>query len=293
VTVAVSGCGSPKQGAFTSFATVDTDADWSPSGGLIVFASSREGGGIYLVRPDGKALRRWVGVPAAGIDWAPDGRRIVFEGVGGIYVLRLGERRPLRILGGGYSLPAWAPDGRRLAIVKQGRGSTSRIYLVRADGHGPRSGGISGTQPSWSPDGRRIAFQTADGRIVAVELANGRRHVIATGSDPAWSPNGKLIAFYSDNGLWVADVVGNGSLRRLASTEEMPDGTHVGGDPTWAADSHRIVFDLLHDRGRYSRRASSLSVLDEATGELGDVTLGGSAWDDPAWRDKIVGDQTF
>jgi Tol biopolymer transport system component len=295
LSVVACGCGSPRAGDLVSFATVDADADWSPDGKSIVFASSRRGGGIYLVRPDGTALRSWTSLPAAGLDWAPDSQRIAFKGKGGIYVLDVGERRPRRILESRYSQPAWAPDGRRLAVVKQERDLTSRICVVGADGHslGDKAVLGLGTQPSWSPNGRRLAFQDAHGRIVTASLTDERRFAIADGSDPAWSPDGKLIAFYADDALWVAKADGTGDRRRLAATEEMTAGRHVAGEPSWAPDSRRIVFELLHDRGRYSRRASSLSIVDEASGDLEKVTFGGSTLDDPAWRDGIVGKNTF
>ena len=79
-----------------SFLTVDTDPDWSPDGQLIAFASSRKGGGIYVLRPDGTALRRLFRGVASNVDWSPDGRRIAFEGDRGIYVIRRAGGRPAR-----------------------------------------------------------------------------------------------------------------------------------------------------------------------------------------------------
>lgn len=74
------------------FTTVDTDPDWSPDGLLIAFASSRGEGGIYLMRPDGTAMRQLFEGVASNVDWSPDGRRIAFQGDHGIYVIPRGGR---------------------------------------------------------------------------------------------------------------------------------------------------------------------------------------------------------
>ena len=66
-----------------------------------------------------------------------------------------------------------------------------------------------------------------------------------------------------------------------------------GGHPPWSPDSKRIAFEVVHDRGWFVRRAMSLSIVDVATDEITRLTYGGSAWDDFAWRDGIVGKSTF
>lgn len=63
-----------------------TDPDWSPQGGLLVYAS---GGDLYLVRPDGRERRRLTAFDgrrhsAIQPTFAPDGRSVVFTYVTGI-----------------------------------------------------------------------------------------------------------------------------------------------------------------------------------------------------------------
>ncbi len=190
---------------YVPFSTVDSDPDWSSDGRLIAFASTREDGstGIYVVRPDGRGLRRLFNGAASEVDWSPDGRRIAFVGANGIYVIRTDVRRPRRILRGRqFSLPAWAPDGHRLAVVKDERDLTTAIYVVRLDGRGLRrllppslarsdpkwsTIAASETEPTWSPDGRQIAFESGNGRIVAVRIADGsRRQIASEGFSPAF-----------------------------------------------------------------------------------------------------------
>ena len=274
------------------FITVDTDPDWSPDGRLIAFASSRGQGGIYVLRPDGTAMRQLFEGAASNVDWSPDGRRIAFQGDNGIYVIRRAGGRPRLVLRGErFSLPAWAPDGRELAVVEDRPDLATAIDVVRVDGRGlrrllpphpPKSDphwnpvSASETEPAWSPDGRRIAFDARDGDIVTATVGGGLRHAIASGGyEPAWSPDGRLIAFNSGGGLWVANADGSGDKRLLASN---------GSDPSWAPDSREIVFEVRHWIGRYSRRPQSLSIADVRSAGVRRLTYGSSGEDNPAWR---------
>jgi Tol biopolymer transport system component len=239
-------------------------------------------------------------VPFATVDadpaWSPD------VGRDGIYIVPRHGGPAVRLRRGPLSLPAWAPDGRHLAVVREEPDLTTAIYVMNADGSGLRrlspplrgSGDIlsaSETEPCWSPDGRDLVLEAGDGVIAAVPVAGGRlRRITALrGFQPAWSPDGGLVAFQSDGALWVARADGRGGLRRLAAEDVFAE----GGNPSWAPDSRRLVFEVVHDRGRYTRRASSLSVVDVEGGDPQRLTFGGSTADDPAWRDGIVGKSTW
>ena len=276
-----------------TFATVDTDPDWSPDGRLIAFASSRNSGGIYVIHSDGSGLRRVFRGPASNVDWSPDGRQIAFQDRA-IYVLGSNGGRPQRVLrGNGFSLPAWSPNGRELAVVRDEPDLSTVIYVARLDGKKIRrllrpkptrsdpqwsSVAASETEPAWSPDGRRIAFQAGDGHIVVVSLADGRRHELATGYEPAWSPDGSHIAFSVGDAVWIAAADGSDRPLRVAAE---------GGDPSWAPRSDRLVFEVLHHRGRYLRKAESLSLVDATGHDVKKLTFGGSSNDDPGWRQDL------
>jgi Tol biopolymer transport system component len=216
VAVALVAAGCASYPRHVSFATVDADPDWSPDGRLVAFTSSRLGGGIYVVTPNGIGLRRVVRGAVSDVVWSPDGRRLAYMGPGGTYVARADGNGRRRILGRPYSLPVWAPDGGNIAVV--------------------------------GPDGLQ-----------------------------------------RDGALWAVRPDGS-RLRRLADEEGVAS---EGGHAAWSPGSRQIVFEVIHDRGRFVRRAMSLSVVPAVGGEIARLTYGGSAWDDPAWRDGVIGKSTF
>jgi TolB protein len=145
---------------------------WSPDGKLIAFQSHGKGEllQIYLVRPDGSALRQ------------------LTKGTGS---------------GDGASEAAWAPDGRRIAFTADFDGD-QEIYIVRIDGTGLRKltrTSVDEMHPAWSPDGRRLAFARSTGAfertaIVVIDLKTARETEIASAEDPdmvfepTWQPAG-------------------------------------------------------------------------------------------------------
>jgi Tol biopolymer transport system component len=194
----------------------------SPDGRLLVF-SRLSARGLWLVRTDGRALRRLT-LAGASADWAPDGKALVLTDVASIFVQPLRGRARVVARGKDLASPKWSSDGRWIAYVAQsGRAGQKGLWVVRANGRQRHR--VSPDVPStlaWSPDGHSLAYGTAKGAAV-VGLA-GRVHPLRLGfaaSVGAWSPDGGRLALAGHRGddpdqIWIVRRDGRG-LRRLTS----------------------------------------------------------------------------
>ncbi|HVS14945.1 MAG TPA: protein kinase [Thermoanaerobaculia bacterium] len=175
----------------------------SPDGSRLAFASSRDGGGLFLMGVNGESVRKLAEV---GSDpaWSPDGRAIAFST----------EE---------LFLPYHGIDGGRLGVIDVASGS--RRLLEAGDAH----------QPAWSPSGSRIAYwglfetRTSNREIATIGIDGGAP--LAVASDPAvdwnpvWSEDGRHLYFLSDRGgamnLWRV-AIDEASGRQLAAPESVP-----------------------------------------------------------------------
>ena len=148
------------------------EADWSPDGRRIIFASRRHGSfDIYVMNADGTGTRR---LTATSDDddnptWSPDGRRLAFNRAGDIYVMSAdgtGMRR-VTVDMDPQTDPSWSPDGKWIAYVRGSQGTVGvdlrELWLVQPDGkrnHALTTTGVSSYSPAWSPDSTRVAFAT-------------------------------------------------------------------------------------------------------------------------------------
>jgi len=225
---------------------------WSPDGEWIVVSANVDGDTeIYLIRPDGSALRQLTRntVPDDIARWSADGRRVIFEsersGQAAQYSMNLagGDVRPEPL----DSVTARSPDGTLLLFesVREGRG---RLFTMTAQRTGAREitkAPRHAEQGTFSPDGRWVVFEQRDAMHEKIERSDivlarpdgSEARVIASGTDPKWSRDGTLILFKTFDDatqqLWISTVTAKGTdLRRLAP------GVH----PSWSPDNTQIAF---------------------------------------------------
>jgi Tol biopolymer transport system component len=182
--------------------------------------------------------------------------------------------------------PVWSPDGTRIAFVKVGDLTAPGIYVMNADGFGPRRilEDVTGpSSPSWSPDGAEIVFESGLGQegagngdrdIFILEVATGRVTRLtdhpARDEYPVLSPDGSRIAFtrqrQDDADIYVMNGDGSGVTQATS-------GEGVDLRPAWSPDGTRIAFE----------RDGDIYVMTVDGSAITRLTEGPSEDRDPAW----------
>lgn len=226
-------------GTLSRPAAMSSDRATTAHGGVIVFMRPGKIGefDLWIVRPDGKGLRRLTTSPKArsdyNPDWSPDGSRVVFE---------------RRVLDNG--------------------GDGDDLWIVEADGSGARQltecsdACWLDNEARWSPDGASIAFTRGSGprtidhpTTIAINVMNSDGSTIRQLSHPpqgyedhyaTWSPDAKTVVFQRDTNAnppgrtqLLAIDVSTGAERRIYTLPAWAGGAGVA---SFSPDGNRILF---------------------------------------------------
>ncbi|MEO7889763.1 MAG: hypothetical protein ABIW19_07160 [Vicinamibacterales bacterium] len=235
-----------------SFATLT-----AATNGKIAFMSSRNGGSIYLMNPDGSGLAMLPTTPFPMLpDWSPDGSKLAFARNGEISVINAdGSGETALTTNALATHPSWSGDGTELAFGTI-RDGNDEIYIMNADGSGQTNltnHPSSDTEPAWSPDGTKIAFRSDRTGTTQIFVMNADgtaptmlTNFIGLNDGPSWSPDGTKIVWHgtvTGSHLWVMNADGSAQTR-LTNTVAI-----LNFLPAWSPDGTKIVFSRLFSGG--------------------------------------------
>ena len=200
-----------------------------------------------------------------------------------LYLLNIetGRQESLGRFPGMVFAPRFSADGRKVAFSLE-KGGNSDIYVMDLASHAAArltNDTAIDTSPSFSPDGGQMVFNSDRGgspQLYVMNAGGGGMHRISFGSGryttPVWSPDGKLVAFTKQQGgeFHIGVMRPDGSDERLLTTSYLDEG------PTWAPNSHVILFS--HDGGS----GAHLWSIDVSGRRLAPAPYGPRA-SDPAW----------
>ena len=233
----------------------DWNPSWSSDGSQIAFASSRDGGGYFIMSALGGQARRvltsWASLLGRP-QWSTDGSRLMGgvrleDGSRELQILTLStretERVRLQLRSGNAADLSWSPDERFVAYVDavDTTAEVTRVWVMRLDDEAafPITDGRSQDwSPSWSPDSRRVFF--VSNRQGSMDL--WQRHIDDDGSPRGEAARittgvGMRSAAFSPDGSKLAYTLGRGIVSNLWRVPVMSERR-----ATWS-DAEQLTFD--------------------------------------------------
>lgn len=199
----------------------DQNAQWSPDGTELAFASRRKGDfEIYV----------WTAATNTT-------RRLTFNNI---------EDEG----------PGWSPDGSRIAFSRWSRKTDRDVYVMNAaDGSNARNLTNHPARDygrNWSLGNEILFVSNRDGdqEIYAVNADTGALRQLTQNSEADygadWSPNGTEIIFSHESGTPTETAYGDGQIWKMNSTDLVPelllDNGVVDKQATWSPDGMRICW---------------------------------------------------
>jgi Tol biopolymer transport system component len=247
--------------------TADSPADdeqpaFSPDGDRIVFRSSRDGGGLFVMGRTGEGVRR---VTRSGFnpDWSPDGMHVV-------YTEARTEFRP------------------------QNAEQRGAVMVASMSGGPPRQLHQSAMLPRWSPNAARIAFATraeggTEGSSNILTMPAGGGDAVALTNDnslnwnPVWAPDGGSLYFVSNRGgspnIWRI-AVDQQTGQALGEPQAVTTPASIVGHLSISADGRRLSYSAVTETQNIEKVRFD-PVKGELVGEPQSVTTGSRFWANP------------
>ncbi|MDA2927349.1 protein kinase [Acidobacteria bacterium AH-259-G07] len=225
---------------------------WTPDGQRVVFASARDGGGLFWKSADGTGqVERLSTSPNRQIPWSfsPDGKRLVVgelnpETESDIHMLSMEGKptsKPLLQTPFYESQPAISPDGRWMAYTT--RESGQREVYVRPfpkveEGKWQISSG-GGREPVWAPEGRELFYRSLNGQEMMM---------VRVESEPTFTPGSPDVLFtgrYFYAGGRQYDISPDGQrflmIKEAEQTDEASARTELIIVQNWFDELKRLV----------------------------------------------------